>query len=299
MANAEPLKRYVLIVNKLTTNQRPTLLQLQEFLQDHDIYVAERTLQRDLEALRNKFGIDIAYDSNARGYSVNLDQRFPLDNFLRVARLKLRSDLLATAIDDLQNNQDFISIPNNDKLKGLEYLESLLDAIRNKRIITFTYTKFSDSQSKEHVVKPYHLKEYEGRWYLLAMLSKGLTIYALDRLENLKISTEVFKRNSKIDPKSKFYDQLGISWGEKDKPSLIKLHFDLHQADYVRTLPWHDSQEIISSDKDGIVVTYYLVINYELIHQIVSIGEHVKVLAPPSLAEEVARIHHKAYSLYD
>ena len=299
MANAEPLKRYVLIVNKLTSNQKPTLLQLQEFLLDHDIDVAERTLQRDIEALRSKFGIDITYDNNARGYSIHLDQRFPLDNFLRVARLKLRAELLATAIDDLQHNQDFISIDNNDKLKGLEYLELILEAIKNQRVIAFDYTKFSDDKTKHHQVEPYHLKEYDGRWYLLGLTRKGMTLFSLDRFDSLQITTKVYKRNTKIDPKHQFLNQIGVSWGESESPQLIKLHFNANQADYVKTLPWHDSQQTLVADENGITVSYNLVINYELIHQIVSIAEQVRVLEPQSLAKEVVSIHLRAAGQYD
>jgi predicted DNA-binding transcriptional regulator YafY len=298
MAKSESLKRYILIVNKLSSKQFPSLVELQEFLENHDIYISERTLQRDLESLRDNIGIDIYYDSLEKGYSIRLNQRFPLDNFMRIAQIKIRSDVLMTAIEDLTHNQDFISFEGGDRLKGLDNLEPLLQAIGNRRIITFTYTKFTSFKPKQHKVKPYHLKEFNGRWYLLAMTAKGLTIYALDRLEELKVTTKVFKRDPNIDPKEQYYNQIGVSWGDEDKPALIKLFFNNEQANYVRTLPWHDSQKIIKTNDSGIIVSFYLIVNFELVHQIVSRGENIKVLEPKSLAKEVARIHQIAYSQY-
>ena len=297
MAKSESLKRYILIVNKLSTKQYPSLVQIQEFLENHDIFISVRTLQRDLESLRDNIGIDIYYDTLEKGYSIHLDQRFPLDNFMRVAQLKVRSDLLMTAINDLTHNQDYVSFESGDRLKGLESLEPLLDSIRNKRIVKFTYTKFTSSKPKQHKVKPYHLKEYNGRWYLLAMMNKGLTIYALDRLEDLSITTEVFKRDPKIDPKEQYYNQIGVSWGD-EKTTTVNLFFNKEQANYVRTLPWHDSQEIIETNDAGIFVSYNLIINFEFIHQIVSRGENVKVLEPVYLANKVAGIHKMAAAQY-
>jgi proteasome accessory factor B len=298
MVKSESLKRYILIVNKLSSKQKPTLVELRTFLEDHDVQVSERTLQRDLEALRINIGIDIEYDNQARGYTIRMDQRFSLDNFMRIARLKLRSDLLASAIDDLQHNQDYISVDNNDKLKGLEHMESILEAIQNRRVIAFDYTKFSDSKTKRHEVEPYHLKEYDGRWYLLGLMKKGMTLYSLDRFDNLQVTTKVYNRNPKINPKEQFLNQIGVSWGETEQPELVKLQFDNAQADYVETLPWHDSQETIETYDKGIVVSYNLVINYEFIHKIISFAEHVIVLEPKSLAVEVAVIHRKAVNQY-
>ena len=53
-------------------------------------------------------------------------------------------------------------------------------------------------------------------------------------------------------------------------------------------------QKIEKEDSKGAVVAYYLVINYEFVHQIVANGEHVKVLEPDSLAKEVKKVHQQA-----
>lgn len=297
MPKSEPLRRYILLISYLSSNKRPSLEQLLEYLASHELDISERTLQRDIEALRTNFGLEVQYDSSANGYFLQEDKRFPLDDFMRVAGLKLRSDLLMESINDIKHNQDFISFDGSEMLRGIEFMEPLLEAIRSKYVAKFTYSKFTDSEPKNHQVEPYHLKEYQGRWYVLAMMRKGLTIFALDRITNLKITSDNFNKDVNIDPKSEFQHLIGISWGN-EQPVVVRLLFTTEQANYVKTLPWHYSQEIINEDENGTEVSFYLTINFEFTHMIVALGNNVKVLKPKALADDVINIHKTAFNQY-
>jgi len=297
MAKSDPLKRYILIIKNISNNKKPSLEQMLSYLASHDLIISERTLQRDIEALRANFGLDVQYDNQEKGYYIEVSQLFPLDDFMRVAQLKMRSDLLMDSINDIRHNQIYISFDGSEMLNGVEYLEPLLDAIRNNWIVTFTYTKFTNSKSKTHTVKPYHLKEYNGRWYLLGMINKGLTTFALDRFDSLETTNKIFDRDSKIDPKEDFLNQIGISWGD-DYPTIIKLLFTPDQANYVKTLPWHSSQKIIKEDKNGLEIELFLTLNFELEQLILAQGNRVKVLEPASLTNQVKAVYKSALHNY-
>lgn len=297
MAKSDPLRRYIFIIKQLSTKQHPTLGQMLDYLAQHDLDVSERTLQRDIEALRTSFNLEVLYDASVKGYYLHENQKFPLDDFMRVAELKLRSDLLMESIYDISHNRNLISFDGSEMLTGVEHLEPLLGAISNEWIAKFTYTKFTNSESKEHEVKPYHLKEYNGRWYLLAMTNKGLTTFALDRFGSLEITNKSFARDKKIDPKEDFLNQIGISWGD-DIPTIVKLLFTPDQANYVKTLPWHSSQKIIKEDENGLEIELFLTINFELEQQILAQGNRVKVLEPTSLAKQVKAIYKSALDHY-
>lgn len=298
MPKSEPLRRYILLINHLSSSKKPSLEQLRQYLASHELDISERTLQRDIEALRTNFGLEVEYDSSANGYFLLEDERFPLDDFMRVARLKLRSDLLMDSIYDIKHNQNFVSFDGSEMLKGIESLEPLLEAIRNRCKVIFTYKKFTDSLSKEHKVEPYHLKEYNGRWYLLAMMHRGLTTYALDRIENIEVKSDTFKRDESINPKLGFMNQIGISWGN-EKPIDIRLLFTKNQANYVKSLPWHSSQTILIDNKTGAEVGYHLVLNFEFTYMIMALGDSVKVLEPKSLVDEIKKNHEKAMLQYE
>ena len=154
-----------------------------------------------------------------------------------------------------------------------------------------------NSDSKEHTVEPYHLKEYNGRWYLLGMTNKGLTTFALDRFGSLEITTKTFKRDAKIDPKEGFLNQIGISWGDDD-PTIVHLLFTPDQANYVKTLPWHSSQKIIKEDENGLEVELFVTLNFELEQLILAQGNRVKVLEPATLANNVKTLLKDAFEQY-
>ena len=70
------------------------------------------------------------------------------------------------------------SLPNfvfteKRKANGTEHLSSLIYAIKNSFIAEFFYLKYDNTYSHVRKVEPYALKEFKGRWYLLAMEIDG------------------------------------------------------------------------------------------------------------------------------
>lgn len=56
------LKRYFLILEKLKGDKKPTFKSIKNYLDDFDLNISHRTLQRDIEQMRNEFGIEINYN---------------------------------------------------------------------------------------------------------------------------------------------------------------------------------------------------------------------------------------------
>ncbi len=125
MAGTAPLRRYVLLVSKLSTAQFPSLRELLAFLLQHDVDVSERTLQRDIQNLRYSFSIGVKYDTFHRGYYIDDQDDFNLNNFMQLAQAKLRSDLFTSTFRQPAGFDEFVSFDNRDLVKGLEYLEPL------------------------------------------------------------------------------------------------------------------------------------------------------------------------------
>ena len=67
---------------------------------------------------------------------------------------------------------------------------------------------------------------------------------------------------------------------------------------YFRALPFHASQQETIHDKYSIF-TYRLKLNYELVHELLSFGNSLKVLAPPELVTMVTNELRRTLSLYD
>ncbi len=53
------IKRYFLIVSLVRQNQRPSLAEILDMLHSEGFEISKRTLDRDIEDIRNEFGIEL------------------------------------------------------------------------------------------------------------------------------------------------------------------------------------------------------------------------------------------------
>jgi predicted DNA-binding transcriptional regulator YafY len=83
-----------------------------------------------------------------------------------------------------------------------------------------------------------------------------------------------------------FEHVVGIS-GLDEEPMDVVLEFTPDQGRYIKTLPIHASQEIVEDNEDRLVVSLYVVNNFELRQRILGYGSSVLVLEPEELAEEI------------
>lgn len=65
------------------------------------------------------------------------------------------------------NSENLISFEQNDMLKGLEHLSGLIDATINHQTIELSYQSYGKDK-RQILVYPYYIKQYNGRWFLLA-----------------------------------------------------------------------------------------------------------------------------------
>ena len=84
------------------------------------------------------------------------------------------------------NREPFILMERNDRLRGLEYVSVIYDALRNRCAQQMTYQSFKAQQPTTFVFYPYVLKEYNNRWFVLGKRkskSRFMSILALDRIK--------------------------------------------------------------------------------------------------------------------
>jgi predicted DNA-binding transcriptional regulator YafY len=115
---------------------------------------------------------------------------------------------------------------------------------------------------------------------------KQFRTFGLDRIEELTIHPSTFHRDPSVDLNAKFNDAIGVVYKDGLKEEVI-LSFDAEQANYIKSLPLHHSQEILLEDENELRIRLFVVINYELIQQILMHNAYCKVIAPSKLAEDV------------
>ena len=80
----------------------------------------------------------------------------------------------------------------NERLRGLNFIPTLYDAIVAKRPILMSYQSFKTREPHEFILSPYCLKEFRNRWFVYGRRPKDRSLLnlALDRIVFLSPAPE-------------------------------------------------------------------------------------------------------------
>lgn len=299
------ISRYLLILKKLKIKPYSSYRELHnyiesqlEFLQMQDdtlnVGLSKRTLQRDLKEIRNVFGIDIEYSKANKGYYISQNEAENM-NFQRM----IEAFDMFNSLNLAQDLTPFIHLEKR-RPQGTENLYGLLHAIKNKLKIKFNYQKFWEEELSQRVVQPYAMKEFRNRWYVLAKDGKDDNIksFALDRMTNLEITTEHYQYPGNYNIEQNYRYCFGIISPNGSDPQDIILSFDPFQGKYIKTLPLHSTQEILVDNDKETRIKLKLCLTHDLIMELLSFGDKMKVIEPRELADKIKEAHKSAYKQY-
>lgn len=99
----------------------------------------------------------------------------------------------------------------------------------------------------EHIVEPYGLKQSERRWYLIARADENdfLTVFALDRIEEIKESKDGFKFDNRLNVETYFDEVIEVNVDHEYDVEDIKIRVFGNPRYFIENLPIHKSQKII------------------------------------------------------
>lgn len=296
MSQRGKFKRYLLILEHL--RHSPSFKELHDNLEDHGFPLSQRTLQRDLNELRDEFGVETTYQRSTNTYHITGEA----DDLAGLMQLLERAQLLELVRDGgqgIRELEQYVRFEDLGRLRGIQHISPLLRAIRERREVKVEYRKFSADAAKTFRIQPHLLKEYRGRWYVLGPSIGHVRPIALglDRIEGLAVLTKRFKRqDTRI---ADLYDQaIGVDTSP-EVPERIVLRFNAMQARYVKALPIHASQQVEQEDVDGATISLYVMANFELRQIILSLGDAVRVLEPKYMAKQIKAEHLAAARQYE
>lgn len=280
--------RYFLIIGRVMKPGCPSMQEINEMLEEHDFSISKRTLQRDLENIRVDFGIEIKYDPYQRGYYLDRELSLDIDPILNFMEMTLLSGTVYDFLKEKDIVREYISFESEGQVKGLEYMPKILFALKHRRILTISHQKFGVDEAFEVKVKPGLLKEYQNRWYLLALRSESgdFRAYALDRIRDVRVEDDTYPENDIAEIKERFIHVIGVSQSNA-KPSAIDLTVTSSQWKYIEALPWHSSQEKIKEDEASVTFRLFVVVNYELEQKILGEGNNILHIEPQWLRDDI------------
>jgi predicted DNA-binding transcriptional regulator YafY len=298
MSTRESILRYFHITNRLrkspaTFEEIDNYLTQQSEFQGYKFNVSKRQFQRDLSDIGSIFEIDINYDFSRQVYAINEELRS------EISQRRLEAFDTFNALKIGENTSKSILFEKR-RPQGTEHIFGLLHAINNNLQIRFTYHKFWEDEPTFRTVEPLALKEFKNRWYLLSKDLKDnvLKTFGLDRLTALDITRTQFKNPDNFDIEEPFRDCFGIITANGKEPQEVILSFDADQGKYIKSLPLHESQQIIVDNDHELQIRLFLYVTYDFEMELLSHGEHVKVLKPDSLVQEIKLNYSKALSQY-
>ena len=298
MSKREYFLRYSLILKKL---QRTTasfqdisnyLLRESELL-DVDLTISKRTFQRDITEIRDIFRVDIQYDASRKVYFIVDDQKPDI-----TSRMLEAFDMF----NALNLTNDFESFVHFEKRKpqGADHFYGLLHGIKNHFLIRFNYLKYYEGEISKREVEPYALKEFKSRWYLLAkdLKDEKTKTFGLDRIAELEIGKKRFEWPLDFNVNVLFRNSFGIINPTDGKCEEVTLSFDAFQGKYIKSFPLHHTQQVLEDNADETIIKLSVNITYDFIMELLSYGDRVKIISPPSLKKSICENYAKALKQY-
>jgi len=262
-------------------------------LSEGEMCIPPRTFHRYKEAIQELFQINIEFNKT-RGYYI--------ENVTDIQRDDMRKWLISTfAVNNLINEglslRKHIGFENMPS--GQRFLTTILEAIRDRTVLLVTHKGFNRPEATTFRLKPYGLKVFKQRWYVLAESEyPELLVYSLDRFEKVERLEEHYEIPNGFDIGEYYANTYGVT-GTRDKSELIHIRVNATQVNYFRTLPLHPSQKEIETTTEFSVFSYFLVPTYEFRQEILSHGSDAEVLSPAPLRALLKEEIEKMKKIYE
>ncbi len=275
-------------------------------------FVSKRTIQLDLQNMRSeKFGYEAPIEVYEKRYYRYSDPEYSIHN-ISVNESDLKA--MNNAVQILKQFKDFsmfkemngviqkledsihvrspksiIHLDKNEKLKGLEHIDILYEAVLNKRVLNIVYKSFKAKESDCYIVHPQLLKEYNNRWFLICWCKNKMYTLALDRMETISVEEKIDYIDKDFNSDRYFGEVIGVTVSETQRPQNVFFKINAKHAPYVKTKPFHHSQEIMAEDESGTTFKICVQLNFELERMILGLGEFITVLKPEKLRNRIEK----------
>ena len=305
-----PLARMIRLHEHLQAGLFPNCRKLAD-----EFEVSGKTIQRDLEFMRDQLGLPLEYDAKKFGYFYTEQvSAFPsmqvsegelvalfvaqkalaqyqgtaFEKPLAAAFRKLSESMPDQVTVEFGNLESFFSFRSvGAAVADLELFGKVSEALRHSVELEFEYRKLNSTVFETRKVQPYHLACVDNQWYLFAwdMARKSVRTFVLNRMRRARIGKDRFVRPKNFSITRLLEGSFGVHSGtEKIR---INLRFDSFATQLVREKIWHQSQKLVQRKDGGVDLEMTLGSLVEVERWILSWGRHATVLAPKALRDSV------------
>ena len=251
-----------------------------------DLPYSRRTFNNHRDAVEEVFGIRIECNRSTNRYYIDYSEDVSDENAETAWLINTFTvnSMLSMGKQRLSGRVSVEDIPS-----GHLFLTAIMEAMTDGVEIEIDYQKYSAESAESLTLRPYAVKEFAKRWYLIAYCveREGLRVYGLDRVRKLNVSGKGFKMPKGFDVDELFATSFGIYLPE-GKAEVIKYRVSEKEAQFLRDLPLHRSQEEVER-KDGLVTfSIFACPDKNMIMEFCKFGGRIEVLSPAGVRESVA-----------
>jgi predicted DNA-binding transcriptional regulator YafY len=305
-----PLERMMRIHQEIATGSYPNKTALAEKLE-----VSTKSVGRDLEFMRDRLNLPLAYDTKRWGYHytepVSSFPTFQITEGELVALLiaekaleqyrgtnfekplvsalkKMAAQLPDTVSFNMAEWDQTISFRTSaEPILNLEIFDALAKATAARRQLRFDYRKPGQVRPEMRVVDPYHLANINGEWFLFAFdhARKDIRTFVPARMSQVAQTGRSFPRPARFSLEKRLHDSFGVVSGKGEFK--VVLRFDEFAAGYIREKRWHASQELCELKDGGAELRMKLSSLEEVRRWVLSWGGHARAVSPKELADAV------------
>ncbi|MGF7141474.1 helix-turn-helix transcriptional regulator [Roseimarinus sediminis] len=287
MAKREAITRYNLIINKVRKHPA-SFVEIKRFIENHfeneelTLKFSKRTFHRDLAEIASLYNIEIKYNTQKQGYEVVHEDDTNSTHHI------LEAFDVFNALNIRERLSDYIHFENR-KPKGTEHIHGILHAIKNRRELEFNYHSFWYNSPSQRRIQPLALKEFKNRWYVVSLDTKDFRIktFGLDRIADLEISRQKFVFPADFNIIKHYEHCFGIISPDDLPAEEVILSFHPHKGKYIKSLPLHESQEVLVDNENELRVKLTVYVTFDFEMEILSHGDQVAVIAPQSLVSKI------------
>jgi len=290
--------------------------------------VTRRTIERDIEYLRDMYQAPIEYDNVKRGYyysepnffikSViltegelfsialfdNLLEQYrntPIEAALRQIfakivksmpeRVTVDTRLLSPQISVISDHQGYIDP---------KVFELIFTALKTKRTVAFEYRPLQKTTFMERTVDPYHAICQRGNWYFIGYChdKKEPRMFSFLRVRNAVLTKQHFNIPQDFNSEEYFDKEMGV-FASARTAYKIELLVANEIGTYALERQWHDTQKVEQREDGSVFVQFTTTQIPEVLRWVLGQGHTVKVLNPPELMEMIKGEVEKVRKVYE
>jgi predicted DNA-binding transcriptional regulator YafY len=288
--------------------------------------ISVRTAYRDLDFLRDEWRVPLEFDrrrgtfylsepatlvapiSLSRGEVVSI---FFAEKVLRQYRGTPFEADLASAFRKLQQlmPEEVSVVPETlDAVLSLDsgptytadggVFADLLHALRQRRCAVIRYRSLSSDRTVDRRVRPYHLFNYRGDWYLAAWDERRAAVrdFALHRIQRMTVTTDGYEIPSDFNPQAYLTSAFAIEKG--GRPVSVVIRFSPWQARWIRERKWHATAQVEDLIDGACVLKLRVAGLGEVRRWIMQFGAEAEVLKPEALRAAVTAELEEAAARY-